>query len=152
MSIYTYTGFVIWKQRRQLKQFSHTVSHPGQSMMSIRTTEVKVTREVMTSRISTSDASIPNQDKDIEGGTKRGYKPYTVTINACVEPGPTPGLARPCRTGPSRRDADDVAWGYTRAALAYFAAMVITWVGLTIRYLSRSIKRDAWLDRIESQS
>lgn len=164
--IYTYTGVLIWTQRRQLRGFSHSASHPNRSMMSTRTTEVKVTREVITSRVSNSDASDPSHDNELEDGmnecgeaTKRGYKPYSVTIDAggtvigggAIGGGggigtpchgdtltvPRAGLGGrmassasvPCRSGHNRnREGDDVAWSYTRAALSYFVAMVITWV------------------------
>lgn len=163
--------------------------------MSTRTTEVRVTREVMTSAVSTSDesSSAPSSDHHHHGGNgqggpekdgentkatiKRGYKPYSVTIDASgrgagsrgdrdsdeeggymksivnvreggvsddaeaggymksivnVREGQL-GMSTPNRSGfisGRRSDGDDVAWSYTRAALSYFLAMVITWVSL----------------------
>ncbi len=109
------------------------------SIMSMRTTEVKVTREVVTSQISASESAGSGQDKDLEGGCggggaggggKRGYKPYTVTIDATGERAPLSQMAsNPGRGALGRvREPDDVAWSYTRAALSYFVAMVVTWV------------------------
>ncbi|KAI9886718.1 MAG: hypothetical protein M1823_001494 [Watsoniomyces obsoletus] len=202
MIIYTYTGFVIWHKRHQLRKFSQSASHPGLSMMSTRTTEVRVTREVMTSAISASDesGSIPgggdHHHHNGHGGVerdgdnprvtaKKGYKPYSVTIDAngggrddngneneggymksvvnfqeageseereeeeeggvgggymksivnAREAGPV-GMSGTNRSGfisgGRRSDGDDVAWSYTRAALSYFVAMVITWVPSSI--------------------
>lgn len=133
MVIYSYTGFIIWSRRRALHKFSHSgPSRPGLS--------VKVTRQIVTShvtsQISESELSSIGPEKDLEGqrggtGFNRSYRPYTVNIEAT---GDRPsgygvgGLARQSRV----REPDDVAWSYTRAALSYFVAMLVTWVPSSI--------------------
>jgi hypothetical protein len=167
MTIYISTGVVIWRKRRQLRKFSFSASHPGISMMSTRTTEVRVTREVLTSNSeeegsvgpagSAQDSGNVSHDEEKAeargADSKRCYRPYTVTINAGPDsklvspPLPSSNSLAPPSLPPTvsraavasrPRETDDVAWSYARAALSYFIAMIVTWVRSYLSDFSKS--------------
>ena len=137
MVIYSYTGFIIWSRRRALHKFSQSgPSRPGLS--------VKVTRQIVTShvtsQISESEATSSltgGPEKDLEcacggaggaTGSKRSYRPYTVNIEATGDRPSGDGASGLAARQSRVREPDDVAWSYTRAALSYFVAMLVTWV------------------------
>ena len=136
MAIYIYVGVGIFRKRSQLRNFGSDHSNAVQSIVSTKTTEVRVTRELNTWRNSASQSSvIKGEDVDVEARPvvackPGGYRQYSVTINSGK--GPTVGVTTLSSSHghalPRTRETTDVAWSYTRAAVAYFVAMLVTWV------------------------
>lgn len=141
MGIYIYVGIGIFRKRRQLREFSRTHSannHPAQQS-TMTTNEVRVTKEVVTSRHS---RSLSRYAPAIDGHTIESdrepleLKRYSVTVDTggnisqpqMTDIFPTHNHQPPTTTITPYQPQNDVAWTYTRAAVAYFIAMVVTWV------------------------
>lgn len=126
MLIYARTGNEIYKRRRQLRNFSAPrSSHVGENLpMSSKTTEVRIT--------SQSAEDTPNALPDDEGQSResfqgsRDYQKYTVNIESTRKAPADRDITVAPNLGLS--NSDKAAWAYTKCALLFFAALLITWV------------------------
>lgn len=124
MAIYTLTGRDIYQKRQSLREFS-ALSHIEEgenSAPNSRTTDVQITSQATLKypqslhhahgmrNFRFSNLSPDSQD----------YQPYTINIES----------PKPSRRSPSSGsyNTDIAAWAYTKVAILFFAALLITWV------------------------
>lgn len=151
MFIYLRAGRTIYNRRKQLNNFSDPSNEPDP--YSTKTTEVCVTTEV----VGSVDGIMPSaltadrhrrQQRASQPANNPGETAYSVTItadmtaqdaegedNAPAEAGPTISNIRagppaaPTRTQRRRNmEMNNAAWSYTKCAILFFTAMLITWI------------------------
>ncbi|EAW14693.1 putative cAMP receptor-like protein [Aspergillus clavatus NRRL 1] len=145
-AIYLRAGKLIFKKRQQLKEARYSdifaEANTPVSPAFIRTTEIHITSEIAysggeSSRLAAVTASlIPHQYLS-------PYTPYSVTIEAGGVSGqlndvPMQGLQKGQQDSYAQRHAMDVnlaAWAYTKYAMFFFIALLITWVPSTVNRL-----------------
>ncbi|KAI1414284.1 family A G protein-coupled receptor-like protein [Hypoxylon sp. FL1857] len=146
MFIYLRTGGEIYKKRKQLREFGASSSaHDPEALTmddpySVKTTEVTVTSE-------SAEESANGIDLAPLGRYAPRPKPaYSVTIssdnNGRMQQGgitlpaqsavpPTPSTARAQAKSQKRRanyEANNAAWSYSKCALLFFTALLVTWI------------------------
>ncbi|UPL02660.1 hypothetical protein LCI18_013594 [Fusarium solani-melongenae] len=144
--IYIRAGHTIYRKRRDLDNFSSTdqdLTSLGDALATIKTTEVSVTTEVMapnTIHLQPMGRRAPdvNSPQDTNGA-------YSVTISADTSSGDiadvvlpiqqqqtrTSMQVPPVQRNPARRrnrELNNAAWQYTKCALLFFTAILITWI------------------------
>ena len=152
LGIYARTGRVIYRKRRELEQLGTIESNIDIENISIENVDLetplaqtvsKVTRVHITSELSNDcEASGSNRDSSLPTTTPTNirppYDPYSITIEggARIERNGSVGyetarydeqqwLAQRRALGP---DASQAAWVYTKYAMLFFIALIITWV------------------------
>ena len=143
--IYIVAGAEIFKKHRALRDFSSSDNHHSSGrrsagpVESFKTTEVHVSTELAdlaspgkpehSSTLSPRDATMP-----------RTYSQYNVTIGRGddVEAGTAAkNLSRPQKRALTERNT--AAWAYTKAAVLFFIALLITWVRHLVNVTSMSL-------------
>lgn len=144
--IYIRAGHTIYRKRRDLDNFSSTdqdLTSLGDALATIKTTEVSVTTEVMSPNaihLQPMGRRAPdvNSPQDTNGA-------YSVTISADTSSGDiadvvlpiqqqqtrTSMQVPPVQRNPARRrnrELNNAAWQYTKCALLFFTAILITWI------------------------
>lgn len=148
--IYIRAGHTIYLKRKQLNNFSSTNEDPisvvGDALATIKTTEVSVTTEARDQQDSIHLQPIGRRAPDINSPENRNGA-YSVTISADAHSGdlgevvlPIQGQTshqstyRPQTTrvpNPTRRrnhELNNAAWSYTKCAILFFTAILITWI------------------------
>lgn len=143
--IYSRAGGEIYRKHKQLKELNYTSHYePEPSYMmdpfSIKTTEVSVTSEVITSseegRVDLASVSPRSPaaaysvtiSSDTKPGKVRDSSSYDITPTSLpaptVAPAPKPSRKRRGATF----EATNAAWSYAKCALLFFTAMLVTWI------------------------
>ncbi|KAH7113384.1 hypothetical protein EDB81DRAFT_862565 [Dactylonectria macrodidyma] len=147
--IYIRAGRTIYEKRKQLHDFSTSDPDPlsvnGEATGSLKTTEVSVTTEVMGESRSIHLQPMARRGSDAPPHGQHDTESYTVIISAdsyaygqaqddAIPPmWQAPGSDVTSRRGPTtarRRnyDVNNAAWGYTKCAILFFTALLITWL------------------------
>lgn len=152
MFIYLRAGRTIYNKRKQLNNFSDPNNDPDP--YSTKTTEVCVTTEAVGSVDGIMPSAITSdrhrrQQRASQPANNPGGGAYTVTItadmetaqdaeggnNEPVDTAPTISNIRagtsagPTRTQRRRNmEMNNAAWSYTKCAILFFTAMLITWI------------------------
>ncbi|KAH8661270.1 hypothetical protein BGZ61DRAFT_149205 [Ilyonectria robusta] len=148
--VYIRAGHTIYLKRRELGNFSSTdrdLTSLGDALTTVKTTEVSVTTEVMDQtnglQLQPIGRRAPNLDEP-----QNPNGPYSITISAnpnsgdngdVVMPVQQPAHSssqvtstqRPPTANPTRRrnrDLNNAAWSYTKCAILFFTAILITWI------------------------
>ncbi|KAM6516043.1 hypothetical protein FALCPG4_014228 [Fusarium falciforme] len=144
--IYIRAGHTIYRKRRDLDNFSSTdqdLTSLGDALATIKTTEVSVTTEVMAPNaihLQPMGRRAPdvNSPQDTNGA-------YSVTISADTSSGDVADVVLPIQQQQTRtsmqvppvqrnparrrnRELNNAAWQYTKCALLFFTAILITWI------------------------
>ncbi|KAI8713312.1 hypothetical protein NCS52_01275000 [Fusarium sp. LHS14.1] len=143
--IYIRAGHTIYRKRRELDNFSSTdqdLTSLGDALATIKTTEVSVTTEVMSPNaihLQPIGRRAPdvNSPQDTNGA-------YSVTISADASSGDVADVVLPIQQQQTRtsmqvptvqrtprrrnRELNNAAWQYTKCALLFFTAILITWI------------------------
>ncbi|KAM0438949.1 hypothetical protein ACHAPT_001710 [Fusarium lateritium] len=143
--IYIRAGHTIYRKRRELDNFSSTdqdLTSLGDALATVKTTEVSVTTEVMTPNaihLQPLGRRAPdvNSPQDTNGA-------YSVTISADTSSGDIADVVLPVQQQQTRtsmqvpaqrnpirrrnRELNNAAWQYTKCALLFFTAILITWI------------------------
>ena len=127
MFIYIFTGRDIYAKRRNLREFStlQYIQPDAASFEVSRTTDGQITSQpALMSPKNVHDAD-RNRSMRFSHSSRRCQddEPYTVTIES-----PKPSRGSPSS---SRYKTDIATWAYTKVALLFFAALLITWVSHT---------------------
>ncbi|OTA94354.1 hypothetical protein M434DRAFT_71464 [Hypoxylon sp. CO27-5] len=147
MFIYLRTGGEIYKKRKQLREFGASSSaHDPEALTmddpySVKTTEVTVTSE------SAEESSHGIDLAPLGRYAPRPKPAYSVTISSDKNNGrpqqggimspaqsnvpPTPSTARAQAKSQRRRanyEANNAAWSYSKCALLFFTALLVTWI------------------------
>ncbi|KAL1884790.1 hypothetical protein Plec18167_002382 [Paecilomyces lecythidis] len=150
-AIYIRAGKVIFEKRRQLQSAntntigsSYFIDDPFQE--GAKTTEIRVTTEqvVTTSEESAQAMKIP-ADRGRAPGTS-DYSPYSIKIETGpnmekedIPMQPLPPVPNTGNTNFKRQvatvEANKAAWAYTKCAMLFFIALVITWVPSSLNRL-----------------
>lgn len=145
--IYIRAGREIYRKHRQLKDLNYTSHYdpeplgvPMNDPFNNKTTEVSVTVSNAQEAIDLSPlgATAANKHHSLSAQSLRAAA-YSVSISARpttapeANPLPNPGNAPsgPQRNKSGRRatiDAHNAAWSYTKCALLFFTAMLVTWI------------------------
>ena len=103
--IYISIGTEIHRKRKQLRNMT---SQSVPTVQSLKTTEVHVVSETMDA-FHGADESRPKNDNFSQG---RRFAQYETNISSA-----------------KMSSSDAAAWAYTKCAMLFFAALIITWVG-----------------------
>lgn len=146
--IYVRAGKAIYQKRRQLRDFDGSIDsnfeigNPFEPSSFTKVTEIQVTTET-----AIAATRIPNLARDSIGSRLQRpfktvpYSPYSVSVEAggAFEKlsGPTTTLKsiknELLDSAPQRHamvaEANSAAWAYTKYALLFFIALLVTWVG-----------------------
>ncbi|CAM1510028.1 Fc.00g003630.m01.CDS01 [Cosmosporella sp. VM-42] len=150
--IYIRAGHTIYLKRKQLNNFSSTNEDPlstvaNDILTTIKTTEVSVTTEARGQQDSIHLQPIGRRGPDINT-SDNGNAAYSVTISADThsadigdvvlpiqgQPGHQSTYRTPVQRerppNPRRRnhELNNAAWSYTKCALLFFTAILITWI------------------------
>ncbi|KAH7141216.1 hypothetical protein B0J13DRAFT_53473 [Dactylonectria estremocensis] len=149
--VYIRAGHTIYLKRRELDNFSSTdqdLTSVGDILTTVKTTEVSVTTEARDQTNGLQLQPMGQRAGDVnEGQNQNGA--YSITISANPSPGevvnvaqPIPQQAtqrstqtratqRPPGGNPARRrnrELNNAAWSYTKCAILFFTAILITWI------------------------
>ncbi|KAE8328999.1 hypothetical protein BDV39DRAFT_173017 [Aspergillus sergii] len=161
LAIYIRTGSVVWERRRQLRQLGNldsadsypryegepTAEHyegfemrdtqrPLEPTYTRPTTEIRVTSEITRSQ----QGSCPTAE-ELCNPVSPFYNPYSVTIEGGFMSRQSSGLPLKAikhshSESWSRRramsDTSTAAWAYTKYAMLFFVALIVTWVPSTV--------------------
>ena len=137
--IYIRAGRTIYEKRKQLRNFEYSVSAPdSEDPYTMKTTEVYVTSEVAESQPRSAAFHMGRRGSEASSNP-RGNPAYSVTISSdkrlsmLGEAGaPTPLPKSQTRIPVSQRrrnyELNNAAWSYTKCALLFFTAMLVTWI------------------------
>ncbi|KAI1505875.1 hypothetical protein F5X99DRAFT_173629 [Biscogniauxia marginata] len=149
--IYIRAGGDIYRKRKQLHNFGSSGTHDAdlwifEDPLAVKTTEVSVTTETIGQGQPGIDLA-PLGCRESASGTEGQNAAYSVTISSSKKgdrrsqgppPPPTPvagdsqpPLAARNRPKTKRRanyEANNAAWSYTKCALLFFTALLVTWV------------------------
>ncbi|KAI1133851.1 family A G protein-coupled receptor-like protein [Hypoxylon sp. FL0543] len=147
MFIYLRTGGEIYKKRKQLREFGASSSaHDPESLAmddpySVKTTEVTVTSESAESSNGIDLAPLgryaprpkPAYSVTISADNNSNSRPQqgATTLPAQSIVPPTPSTARAQAKSQKRRanyEANNAAWSYSKCALLFFTALLVTWI------------------------
>lgn len=124
MAIYTLTGRDIYQKRQSLREFSALphIKESESSAPNSQTTDVQITSQAalkfpqsLQHAHGMRNFGFSNPSPDSQGN-----QPYTIKIES-------PKRSRGCPSSGSY-NTDIAAWAYTKVALLFFAALLITWV------------------------
>jgi hypothetical protein len=137
--IYISAGKTIYEKRKQLRSFEYSVSAPdAEDPYTMKTTEVYVTSEVLESQPRSAAFNMGRRGSEASSNP-RGNAAYSVTISSdkrlsmLGEAGAPAPLPKSQPRGPvsQRRrnyELNNAAWSYTKCALLFFTAMLVTWI------------------------
>lgn len=144
MAIYTCAGTVIYQRRRQLREVDGPVDstlgigNPFDPASFSKVTEVQVTHEISTPEERVHNLAHDSTSVKFQPQSKPPYSPYFVTIEAgggfekLSGKAPKPAKVDQLDLSPQRRamfsEANSAAWTYTKYALLFFVALLVTWV------------------------
>ncbi|KAJ5620979.1 G-protein coupled receptor [Penicillium lagena] len=114
--IYISIGAEIYQKRRQLRSL---VSHSQPTVMSMKTTEVHIVSETM-DKLGDSPRSHLGEDDFPQG---RGFAQYAANVSSVDH-----AQTKPVNTSAQMSSSDAAAWAYTKCAMLFFVALLITWV------------------------
>jgi hypothetical protein len=145
--IYIRAGRTIYQQRKQLHNFSNSEPEPMPSNFgSVKTTEVFVTSEAAEPpRGAIGLGSMGRRGSEAGSHPRAPGAAYSVTISSnkygrreshsdavlpVQEPVTAPYIQRPPVNNTRRRnfELNNAAWSYTKCALLFFTAILITWI------------------------
>ncbi|KAL2211883.1 G-protein coupled receptor [Sarocladium strictum] len=141
--IYIRAGRTIYEKRRQLHDFSNSDPDPlsvnGEGMGTIKTTEVRITTEIRNEPENFDPMSRRRRESDAPADGRSARDAYTITISAETDPyahhnamtqAVEPSFPRRPVTTARRRtyEVNNAAWAYTKCALLFFTALLITWI------------------------
>ncbi|KKK15962.1 hypothetical protein ARAM_002807, partial [Aspergillus rambellii] len=154
LSIYARIGVLIWRRRRQLKEAgAHDTPIDlanSQDPPFSKVTEIRITRETARClppgelRLSFDQASSFAAPRNY---MQLGHRPYSVSVqagnlvpppNAQLDPArdaeapEPPPHHRAYRRGSTASEVNSAAWAYTKYAMLFFIALLVTWVPSTI--------------------
>jgi len=132
MLIYARTGNEIYQKRRQLRSFSATRSCTTVENLptSSKTTEIRISSQAAddTRKILQDDESQSRQS--FQGS--REYQQYTVNIESARKA--PADKDDTFAQSPAASNTNKAAWAYTKCALLFFAALLITWASYTTSF------------------
>ncbi|KAL3459849.1 Nnf1-domain-containing protein [Aspergillus heterothallicus] len=162
LAIYTRIGNLIWRRRRQLKEAGALdatidVSIPHDPPFS-KVTEIRITRE------DAAPYQLDNPGPSVEQSSNLFYassshRPYSVNVQAGITP-PSQVQLEPMRRDDipeeiAEQDSDQywsnsrtasevnaATWAYTKYAMLFFVALLVTWVPSTINRVYALIHPD----------
>lgn len=161
--IYIRAGREIYRKHKQLRELNYTSHYePETNAMndpfSVKTTEVSVTSEIVTSTQDTPIdlAPLGRAHRDSSAGHQSKPSAYSVSISA---DGSKAAAAIPMATTTStgrsnehttqrsgRRkanyDANSAAWSYTKCSILFFTAILVTWIPSTANRVYGVIQPD----------
>ncbi|KAL4801567.1 Nnf1-domain-containing protein [Aspergillus unguis] len=152
LAIYTRIGILVWRRRRQLKEAGGLdttidVSIPDDPPFS-KVTEIRITREDAAPYGSEAGPSV--EDNHSFSCHQSSHRPYSVSVQAGtgsveLESMPSNETPQPQHYPRSRTTAEvnTAAWAYTKYAMLFFIALIVTWVPSTINRLYSLIRPDA---------
>lgn len=150
--IYIRAGRTIYEKRRLLHDFSSSDPDPlsvnGDIMGTMKTTEVRITTEIRNEPESNAERGPQrSRGRDLPADGRHGGEAYTITISAQSDPyAPSHDAEdeyqhdhdaryndqpnrRPVTTARRRTyEVNNAAWAYTKCALLFFTALLITWI------------------------
>jgi hypothetical protein len=114
----------------------------GDIVGTIKTTEVRITTEVRKDQDNLDNTPRQNHESDAPADGRSARDAYTITISAETDPYATQNLntvasqnleppfqRRPATTARRRMyEVNNAAWAYTKCALLFFTALLITWI------------------------
>ncbi|KAJ5831855.1 hypothetical protein N7474_000166 [Penicillium riverlandense] len=118
--IYISIGAEIYQKRRQLRSM---VSQSQPTVMSMKTTEVHIVSETADKFGGTTQCH-PEDDNFQQG---RGFSQYAANVSSVDH-----SQNKTANAGSKMSSTDAAAWAYTKCAMLFFAALLITWVPSTI--------------------
>lgn len=150
--IYIRAGREIYRKHKQLRELNYTShyepeTNPANDAFSVKTTEVSVTSEIVTTTQETSIDLSPLGRAHHDSSAASPSKPsaYSVSISAdgpkgaagaTMAPAAASGRGNENTTQRSGRrkathDANSAAWSYTKCSILFFTAILITWIPST---------------------
>ncbi|KAL2863483.1 putative cAMP receptor-like protein [Aspergillus lucknowensis] len=152
LAIYARIGKLVWRRRQQLKavgglETTIDVSIPHESPFT-KVTEIRITRENAACYQLERVGPTAEQSSSF-GCTPLSHRPYSVNVQANIEP-PCQAQLEPMRSdgraeectepdsGPYHSNSTTVSevnaatWAYTKYAMLFFVALIVTWVPSTI--------------------
>ncbi|OJJ33072.1 hypothetical protein ASPWEDRAFT_43129 [Aspergillus wentii DTO 134E9] len=154
-AIYVRAGRVIYQKRRQLRDIggldSSFDAETALEMSFFKTTEIQVTSEAAVCSARQGESAY----RASPTSSKSPYDPYSITIEAGgsyekndgVSNGPTkkeqPDLPSQRRIRAS--EANSAAWAYTKYAMLFFIALLVTWVPSTVNRVYALARPDAFI-------
>ncbi|MCJ1303721.1 hypothetical protein MMC08_006531 [Hypocenomyce scalaris] len=127
MSIYMRTGRDIYQKRQKLRAFSIIPRHPDDAddkasiPVDSKTTDVQIT---------IPPCSHPPSPL-YSHHSSRDYPLHSINISSSSTR-PTPNPSSHTHTNSPPYNTDIAAWAYTKVALLFFAALLITWIPSTV--------------------
>ncbi|KAL4991606.1 hypothetical protein BDW68DRAFT_151603, partial [Aspergillus falconensis] len=155
LAIYARIGELVWRRRRQLKEVGGLdttidVSIPDDPPFS-KVTEIRITRENAAPFRSEAGPSV-EQDSTFSCA-QSSHRPYSVNVQAGsnqLELDPIsnaePSDGPPDREYHNSRTVSEVntaAWAYTKYAMLFFVALLVTWVPSTINRVYAFIRPES---------
>jgi hypothetical protein len=146
--IYIRAGRTIYEKRRQLYDFSTSDPDPlsvnGDGIGTLKTTEVRVTTEILEDPQSSNGPHARRQHSDAPADGRERGGAYTITISADIDAFNGSNVnqetqqhrqvnelnqRRPVTTARRRTyEVNNAAWAYTKCAILFFTALLITWI------------------------
>ncbi|KAL4996295.1 Nnf1-domain-containing protein [Aspergillus recurvatus] len=155
LSIYARIGELVWRRRRQLKEVGGLdttidVSIPDDPPFS-KVTEIRITREDAAPFRSEAGPSV-EQDSTFSCA-QSSHRPYSVNVQAgfnqleldpisSAEPSDGPP-DREYRNSRTVSEVNTAAWAYTKYAMLFFVALLVTWVPSTINRVYALIRPES---------
>ncbi|KAF7538894.1 hypothetical protein G7Z17_g12541 [Cylindrodendrum hubeiense] len=148
--VYIRAGHTIYLKRRELGNFSstdHDLTTLGDAVTTIKTTEVSVTTEVIDQTNGLQMQPIGRRAPDVNA-PRDPNGAYSVTISAESNSGDIGDIVLPIQQQPTHssiqapqtqrpagnparrrnRELNNAAWSYTKCAILFFTAILITWI------------------------
>ncbi|RDW93180.1 putative cAMP receptor-like protein [Aspergillus mulundensis] len=141
LSIYARIGKLVWRRRRQLREAGGLdttidLSIPDDPPFS-KITEIRIARED-----ATAAEAGPSVEPDSSFSCIQSHRPYSVNVQAGshhleLEPirSPEPPTDQPpnreYRNSRTVSGVNSAAWAYTKYAMLFFVALLVTWVKLS---------------------
>ncbi|KAL4747586.1 hypothetical protein BDW72DRAFT_182409 [Aspergillus terricola var. indicus] len=155
LAIYARIGELVWRRRRQLKEAGGLdttidVSIPDDPPFS-KVTEIRITREDVAP--FRSEAGPSSEQDSTFSCVQSFHRPYSVNVQAgssqleldairSEEPFDGPSN-REYRNSRTVSEVNTAAWAYTKYAMLFFVALLVTWVPSTINRVYALIRPDA---------
>lgn len=161
--IYIRAGREIYRKHKQLRELNYTSHYepepnPANDAFSVKTTEVSVTSEIVTTTQETSIdlAPLGRAHRDSSAVSQSKPSAYSVSISADGSKGATgASMATGAAGGRSNEntmqrsgrrkathDANSAAWSYTKCSILFFTAILITWIPSTANRVYGVIQPD----------
>ncbi|KAJ5918149.1 hypothetical protein N7454_010524 [Penicillium verhagenii] len=123
--IYLSVGTEIYQKRRQLRSMA---SRSLDTVQSMKRVEVQVTTEIARENYDIGDTSSPATHENFPRDGK--FSQYAAFVSSADHTAMKTSDA--LKSGPKMSSSDAAAWAYTKCAMLFFAALLITWVPSTI--------------------